>query len=435
MSRKNKPPHNIPAEKALLGRVLKYPKSYSVIEDTLQPEYFYEKRHELIFQACMDIHQANRMIDVVAVHEQLKDKQDEAGGMVYLESLAEDATTEDNILAYVDIIKSKYFFRNTITGASELLEHAYSEDELSLDKSIDELESKIRLLSSRKGKLEQLHIKSHITDVLSLLSSSSDLFGITTGLHSLDEMICGFNNKNLIILAARPSVGKTALALNMALAAIRAKKKVGFISLEMSGSELALRLLSMTSHVNSYHFKTAKISESDWNEITKAAGYLASQPLYIEDSSGLSSFDIRSLAREIQRTKGLDILFIDYLQLIREKGKRENKNIEVSDISNSLKGLAKELDIPVVALSQLSRNVERREDKEPMLSDLRDSGSIEQDADVVLFLHRESLYDKEADLDTAKLIVAKYRNGAIGSVDLKFTRDLMLFEDSNHRYS
>lgn len=427
---RNKQPHNIHAEQALLGRLLKFPDSYTQIIDQLLPEFFYDKRNGHIYDAVRSTFTAHKPIDMVTVYEHIQQQEHDVGGMAYLESLFENADHHQSLHEYVQIIKQKYFFRNTIDGASQLIEHAFQENQSSLDSAVDELEQRIRLLNTHQSRLQQLHISTYVHSLLQSLSSSEgDLFGISTGFQSLNSLICGFSKKNLIILAARPSVGKTALAINMALAALTSLKKVGFISMEMTGEEISLRMLSILTEIDAYRLKTASITSDEWNRVTQESARLVQFPLHVEERGSLSSYDIKSLARELQREKGLDILFVDYLQLMREKGKQENRNLEVSQISGALKSLAKELDIPVVALSQLSRSVEKRENKKPLLSDLRDSGSIEQDADIVLFLHREYLYDPEADPNHAQLIVAKQRNGAIGDIDLTFYPTLTLFSD------
>jgi len=431
-------PHNLEAERALLGALLLNDEHLMVVGEKIGAEDFYLGAHKTLYQVMSDLVQAGKRIDSIVLHDELQNRGllEKVGGVAYLVSLQEHIPSLGLVEHYVTIVRQKSVLRALIISSSQIITQCYNHTEEEIDAVLDEAEKTIFAIAQQRSQQSFLQLTVWLKRTFQHLSeirgNAKGITGIPGGYKRLDALTSGFQNGDLIILAARPSMGKTALALNFALNAIANGSSVGFFSLEMSAEQLALRLLSSESRVNHHAIRTATISSDEWMELTSVAARLANKPFFIDDMPLQTIMDIRTKARKLKSEKGLDFLIIDYLQLINTTRKFENRHQEVADISRSLKALAKELKIPILALSQLSRAVESRVDKRPMLSDLRESGAIEQDADLIMFLYRDIVYNAETDNPAlAELIIGKQRNGSTGMVPLIFQRELTLFEDGD----
>lgn len=430
------PPHSKEAEESVLGALLLDKDAVIAVAEFLLPEDFYDERNKEIYEAILSLYEERTPVDVLTVTERLKKQKNlkKIGGSSYLTDIANKVPTAAHVEHYGKIVKDQSVKRSLMRAASRLVEFSIDEGMSSGD-LLDKAESEVFSLT-------QKHLTKAFTSVRDTLAESFDrldelhkmgdtgLRGIATGFNDLDNATAGFQKSNLVILAARPSVGKTSLALTFAQnAAVVNKKKIGFFSLEMSKEELVDRLLVSQADIDSWRLKTGKLSEEDFTKLSNAMGILAEAPLYIDDTPALSILEMRTKARRLQVEQGLDMIIVDYLQLARSRN-LENRVQEVSEISQGLKNLARELKIPVLALSQLSRGVESRNIKKPQLSDLRESGSIEQDADVVMFLWRED--DEKG--ENIMLDIAKHRNGPLASVPLFFRGDRIKFfsRDTKH---
>jgi replicative DNA helicase len=451
------PQFDIEAEQLLIGSILNNNEVQNQVGDFLKAEHFYEQIHQKIYEQILHLMDKGMSASVSNISSILsKDNSfNEIGGRQYLTNLQAMSIVVFNNYEHAKIIYDLYIKRNIIKIAEEVVNNTY-ESNISRKSSelLEEAEMKLFNLATQgfqeKG-FERISksIKDSLLTINRVMKSTSSITGITSGFKDLDDKLSGFHNSDLVILAGRPSMGKTALALNLALnsaIALASKHKddpnppsVGFFSLEMSSEQLATRILAMNSEIDSSRLKSGNINESDYNKLQKTSDYLSSLPLFIDDSGMLTISAIRTRARRLKRKNNLSILFIDYLQLISGNSKKENRVLEISEITVGLKSLAKELNIPIVVLSQLSRAVETREDKRPMLSDLRESGAIEQDADIVMFIYREEYYlargippessvEKHQAwqekinkvLSEAEVIIAKHRNGPIGTVKLHY---------------
>lgn len=427
------PPHNIEAERSLVGSILLDQDAMIKIGDKVNPENFYDPANKEIFFALRELFEERKPIDIVTLSSSLKKKKllTKVGGSAYLTKLINAVPTASHVEEYADIVHEASMRRDLIATAAQINEFAFNEDEV-IRKVLDSAEQSLFNIS--RGNL-----KSNFVSARSLLKETyeraadvdknkKDLLGIPSGYKDLDALLGGFQPSDLVILAARPSVGKTALSLDLALnAAVKSKKKVGFFSLEMSSQQLMERLLSMQAHVSFWNLRTGRLKDEAFARLADAMGELSEAELFIDDTPGAHIMEIRTKARRLQMEYGLDLIIVDYLQLIHGS-RTESRVLEVSDLSMSLKNLARELNIPVVALSQLSRAVENRDSKRPQLSDLRDSGSIEQDADIVMFIHREERYKPDTDRKgIADIIVAKHRNGPIGDIELAFIQEQARF--------
>lgn len=430
------PPQDLDAEKALLGSLMIRPGGLGEIVDILTHETFYARKHQLIFRAILELYTKNDPIDVLSVSAILKDKKviDDIGGASYLAEIVNLVPSASNLEYYAQLIRKKHLYRSLIEASDNISETAYNEGE-DVEAMLDSAEQKIFKLANFSTRQKFRSIKDELSEAWERLDklhkSKDELRGVRTGFDDLDNKLAGLQKSDLVILAARPSMGKTTLALDMArYAATKFNAKVGFFSLEMSSQQLVDRMLASESRVDSWKLRTGRLStDLEFSMIRDSLDKLAKAPIYIDDEPSNGIVRMKAVARRLKSEQGLDLIFVDYLQLMVPTKNVDNLVQQVSEISRSLKQLARELDVPVVALSQLNRSVEQR-GGEPRLSDLRDSGSIEQDADVVLFIHREDKYNKDSDRpNIAKIIIAKHRNGPTGTVELFFDENRVSFSN------
>lgn len=436
------PPQNIEAEQAVLGAIFLEPSSLTVASEVLIPEDFYRAAHQKIFDVMLNLNDKGKAVDLVTVTEELAAAKllEDTGGVSYLSELAASVPTAANIEYYAKIVEEKSLLRRLIRTATTIASDGYSrEDEV--ESLLSEAEKSI-LEVAQKKKAGAFH---NIKDVLvrtydnieTIANRVGDVTGIPTGFAELDRMTAGFQRNDLIIVGARPSVGKTAFALNIAQnVATKAQENVAIFSLEMGAEQLVMRMLCAEGNINAQNLRTGSLTDEDWGKLTMAMGSLSNSGIFIDDTPGVKIGELRSKCRRLKQEHGLGMILIDYLQLILGDGRSgENRQQEVSEISRSLKALARELEVPVIALSQLSRGVEQRQDKRPMMSDIRESGSIEQDADIVAFLYRDDYYDKESEnKDIIEIIIAKQRNGPVGTVQLAFVKEYNKFVNLETRY-
>jgi len=429
-------PHSQEAEESVIGSLLLDKDVIITLSEILKPDDFYDDRHRIIYDSALELYENRIPIDVLTISDKLKKKKQlkNVGGSSYLIELANKVPTAAHVAQYGKIVRELATKRSLMRAATRLVELS-SDDGLEVADLLDKAESEVFAITQNNT----THAFAPVKDALAqsfdrldeLHKQQGGLRGVPTGFKELDDVTAGFQKSNLVILAARPSVGKTTLALNMMEhIAVNMKRSVGFFSLEMSREELVDRLLVSQANVDAWKLKTGKLSEDDFTNLSNAMGVLAEAPIYIDDTPALSILEMRTRARRLQVEHGLDIIFMDYLQLARSRG-LENRVQEVSEISQGLKNIARELKVPVIALSQLSRSVEQRGEKRPQLSDLRDSGSIEQDADMVMFLYREDDDAFEASQANGglniSLDIAKHRNGALKSIKFFFKGDRMKF--------
>ena len=438
------PPHSIEAEQAVIGAIFLEPEAMSTASEFLIPQDFYRPSHQRIFQIMMQLSDRGEPIDLLTVTNALNSSKllEEVGGVSYLTELADAVPTAANISYYTKIVEEKSVLRRLIRTATDIVTESFNrEDEI--EDVLSEAEKNILDVSNRQNANAFKNIKDVLIDVYDnieqLHQNTGDVTGIPTGFKDLDHITSGFQRNDLIIVAARPSVGKTAFALNVAQnVAIKTDENVAIFSLEMGADQLVSRMLCAEGNIDAQRLRTGNLEAEDWTKLTMAMGSLSNAGIFIDDSPGIRVNEIRSKCRRLKQEHGLGMILIDYLQLIQGSGAsaKENRQQEVSEISRSLKGLARELEVPVIALSQLSRGVEQRQDKRPMMSDLRESGSIEQDADIVGFLYRDDYYDKESEKQNIiEIIIAKQRNGPVGTVELAFVKEYNKFVDLDHKYS
>lgn len=410
--------------------------------ESLTPDSFYRDAHRYIFEAILVLFDKGEPVDLVTVTETLRKsgKLDAVGGSIYIADLINSVPTAANIDHYSKIVEEKYILRRLIESGTNMVADAFS-DPQHIDDVLDNAEKMIfdiAMRHSREGfhKIDAV-IKNVLDKIDSLYGKNQSITGVPTGYADLDNMTAGFQNSELIIIAARPSVGKTAFALNIAQdVAIRSKVPVAIFSLEMSKESLAQRMLCAEAEIEQQKLKTATLSDTGWKKLTRALGRLSEAPIFIDDSASMSSTEIRAKARRLKLERGLGLIIIDYLQLMRgNKSRVENRVQEISEIARSLKVMARELECPVIALSQLSRAVEQRPDRIPRLSDLRESGEIEQTADLVMFIHRDDYYNPQSERgNIAEIIIAKQRNGPVGQVELVFRKEIAKFASKESRY-
>lgn len=435
------PPQNIEAEQAVLGAMFLEQEAVTVAFEVLSAEDFYRAAHQRVFEAILTLFDKGKPIDLVTVTAELVDQNvlDEVGGVSYLAELANSVPTAANVEYYARIVEEKSILRRLIRTATTIATDGYaSEDEV--EDLLNEAERKILEVSQKKNTKGFQNIRDVLVatyDKIELLHNrQGDITGIPTGFSELDRMTAGFQKNDLIIVAARPSVGKTAFALNIAQnVATKTDESVAIFSLEMGAEQLVMRMLCAEGNIDAQRLRTGDLNAEDWGKLTMAMGSLSNAGIHIDDTPGIRVSEIRAKCRRLKQESGCSLILIDYLQLIQGSGKRgENRQQEVSDISRSLKALARELEVPVIALSQLSRGVESRQDKRPMMSDIRESGSIEQDADIVAFLYRDDYYDKETEKkDIIEIIIAKQRNGPVGTVELAFVKEYNKFVNLERR--
>jgi len=436
------PPQNIEAEQAVLGAIFLESSALTLASEILIPEDFYRASHQKIFNAMLKVADKGEPVDLVTVTAELADAKmlEEIGGVSYLSELANSVPTAANVEYYARIVEEKSILRRLIRTATAIAQEGYTrEDEI--DSLLNEAEKRIMEVSQRKNAGAFQNIKDILVqtydNIEMLHNRKGEITGIPTGFTELDRMTAGFQRSDLIIVAARPSVGKTAFALNIAQnVATKTNENVAIFSLEMSAQQLVMRMLCAEGNINAQNLRTGKLTPEDWGKLTMAMGSLSNAGIYIDDTPGIRISEIRAKCRRLKQESGLGMVLIDYLQLIQGSGRnRENRQQEVSEISRSLKALARELEVPVIALSQLSRGVEQRQDKRPMMSDIRESGSIEQDADIVAFLYRDDYYDKESEnKNIIEIIIAKQRNGPVGTVQLAFIKEYNKFVNLERRF-
>ncbi|KPV57922.1 MULTISPECIES: replicative DNA helicase [Paenibacillus] len=428
------PPQNLEAEQAVLGAILLDGDALVTAMERVTSDDFYRGSHQRIFEAMIEIAEANEPVDLITLTARLQDKKqlEEVGGISYLSELANAVPTAANVDYYAQIVEEKSMLRRLIRAATQIVTNGYSgEDEVGT--LLSDAEQRIMEISQARSGSGFIAIKDVLMEVFDkvefLFNQKGSTTGVRSGFADLDKMTSGFQRSDLIIVAARPSVGKTAFALNIAQnVGVREKETVAIFSLEMGAAQLVQRMICAEANVDAGRMRTGFLEPDDWEKLTMAIGSLSEANIYIDDSPSVTVADIRAKCRRLKKEKGLGMILIDYLQLIHGRGKGDNRQQEVSEISRTLKQIARELDVPVIALSQLSRGVEQRQDKRPMMSDLRESGSIEQDADIVAFLYRDDYYDKESEKkNIIEIIIAKQRNGPVGTVELAFLKNYNKF--------
>jgi replicative DNA helicase len=448
------PPQNIEAEQMVLGAILIENDSLNKVIEILSADDFYKDTHRRIFAVMLDMFETGDAIDLVTLSDALRGKTglEAVGGASYLATLVSLVPTAANIKHHARIVREKAVLRKLIHSATDIITQSYEDSRtvVNIDELLDRAEKSIFEIAQGKIKdsfVSMKNIVGHSFAIVERLYEKKEMVtGLATGFLDLDERTSGFQQSDLIIIAGRPSMGKTAFALNIAAyAAIEKGKSVAIFSLEMSKEQLVLRMLGSESRVDAHKLRTGHLSERDWTPLSTAAGKLADAPIFIDDTAAISVLETRAKARRLKADQGLDLVIVDYLQLMRGRGDEGSREQEISNISRSLKALAKELQVPVIALSQLNRAVETRPGKEkrPMLADLRESGAIEQDADVILFIYRDEVYNKcECPYDgeclcgqrgKAEVIIGKQRNGPIGKVDLTFVNKYTRFENAEKR--
>jgi len=428
------PPHNLDAEQAIVGGILINNDALNQVVDILSGEDFYKEAHTLIYEGMLTLYNRDDPVDVITLSQVLKEKGalDKIGGTEYLASLAEATATSAGILYHAEIVKDLSTRRNLIRQCSHISEVCFQPGNDTED-ILDSAEQYIFEIAERNIDQHFLQLGEVVKNSFKKIETTtgSNITGISTGFTDFDNLTSGLQPSDFIIIAGRPSMGKTALALNIALnAALVDKVGVAIFSLEMSSLQLGIRLLGSDAMIDAWKLRKGALQDDDYLRLTDSANRLSELPIYIDDSSGLSSLEIKAKARRLKKKHNISLVIIDYLQLMQSKKAVESRQLEISDISRSLKALAKDLDIPVLAVSQLNRKVEDRPNKRPMLADLRESGAIEQDADLILFIYREELYNRtEENKGKAELNVAKHRNGPTGLVNLTFREKYTKFQN------
>jgi replicative DNA helicase len=434
------PPQSVEAEQAVLGALLVNTDAISKVIDILKPEYFYRKSHQIIFASMLDLFDKSEPLDIVTVSQHVKDagKLELVGGREYLADLAMSVATTANVEYYARSVHDKAVLRNLIKAGTEIVATSYEESDA--DQAVEKAEQLVFNLAQGRSMQQLIPISNVVGESFAAIeeryNNRDSLSGIASGFYDLDVMTNGFQTSDLIIVAARPSMGKTAFALNIAQhIAIEKKVPVAIFSLEMSKEQLVQRMLCSEAQIDSHRIRTGQLQNNDWARLSMAMGKLGEAPIYFDDSAVVTALDIRAKCRRLKmETKNLGLIVIDYIQLMQGRKVTDNRVQEVSEISRSLKTLAREIEVPVIAMSQLSRAVEARQNKRPMLSDLRESGSIEQDADMVMFLYRDEYYNPETEKrGEAEVIIAKHRNGPTGTVDLLFQGSITRFLNKVHQ--
>ncbi len=433
------PPNSIEAEQSLLGGLMLDHQAWEKVADVVSGDDFYRKDHRLIFTAIAVLAEDNNPCDVVTVSEFLDNRNEleSAGGLEYLATLANETPGAANARAYANIVRERATLRALINAGNEISGSAFTTDGRTATEIVDEAERLVFEIaeSGSRGKSGFKALKAILPEAVDridmLHQSDGDITGISTGFHEFDKLTAGLQPGELIIIAGRPSMGKTTLAINIAEnAAIGSKVPSAIFSMEMPSQQLAFRMISSLGRVDQTHLRTGNFPDEDWSRINTAVQLMSEAPIFIDDTPSLSPTEIRARARRLQREHGLGLIVIDYLQLMQVHGSNENRATEISEISRNLKALAKELSVPVIALSQLNRSVEQRTDKRPVMSDLRESGAIEQDADLILFIYREEVYNPDTPRKgIADIAIAKQRNGPIGDFPLTFVGRYTKFEN------
>jgi replicative DNA helicase len=433
------PPHSIEAEQSVLGGLMLDNRAWDQIADRVKESDFYRHDHRLIYRAMSKLSGQNSPLDVLTVAESLREikELDNAGGEVYLFELANNTPSAANISAYADIVRERSVLRQLIAAANDIANNAFHPQGRSSTELLDVAERHVFAITEQGARIGgPANIKDFLAKTMeridTLFHSKDTITGMSTGYHDIDEMTSGLQQSDLVIIAGRPSMGKTTFAMNIAEnVVIKSQAPVLVFSMEMPGESLVMRLLSSLCRIDQLRIRTGKLEDEDWPRISSTVSMLSEAPMFIDDTPALSPAEVRARARRLVKEHGkLGLIVIDYLQLMQVPGFNENRTAEISEISRSLKSLAKELKVPVIALSQLNRGLEQRADKRPIMSDLRESGALEQDADLIVFIYRDEVYHENSpDKGTAEIIIAKQRNGPIGKVRLTFLGQYTCFEN------
>ncbi|MCL4799093.1 MAG: replicative DNA helicase [Burkholderiales bacterium] len=436
------PPHSIEAEQSVLGGLLLDNTAWDRVGDVLALDDFYRDDHRRIFRHIARLIEQSRPADVVTVAEAIESSEDKdkTGGITYLGQLAQNTPSAHNIRRYAEIVRERAVMRKLVAVGGEIADSALNPAGKEVGQLLDEAESKVFEIAEagnrgREGFKDIHQLLSQVMERVDLLyhrDNPSDITGIPTGFHDLDQMTSGLQEGDLVVVAGRPSMGKTAFALNVGEhVAVENRLPVAVFSMEMAGTQLATRMLGSIGRLDQHKLRTGRLTDEDWNKLTNAVGRLHDAPIHIDESAALNALELRARARRLHRQYGkLGLIIVDYLQLMSASTQGENRATEISEISRSLKALAKELRVPVVALSQLNRSLEQRPNKRPVMSDLRESGAIEQDADLILFIYRDEVYNPDTpDKGRAEIIIGKQRNGPIGTVSLTFLGQYTRFEN------
>jgi len=436
------PPQSVDAEMSLLGAVLIDEEVLADVSEHVNAKDFYDKRHAIIFDGMMRLYEKHKPVDLLTLTDELKRKKEleDVGGSAYLTELTNYVPTAAHAEAYAELVEQKAIRRRLIRASADISELGFDE-ETTTQELLEKAEAELFSVSDQSLKQDLVSLETILTDSFDRMEelhrNKGSLRGVRTGYRDLDNMTAGLQRSDLIILAARPAMGKTTLVTNLAYnVATIAKQPVLFFSLEMSKEQLVDRMLSDASGVDAWNIRTGNLTDEDFSKLSDAMGEMAEAPIYIDDTPGVSVLEMRTKARRAAHEHPLGLIIVDYLQLMQASGRSDGNRVqEVSEISRGLKLLARELNVPVIALSQLSRTVESRPDKRPLLSDLRESGSIEQDADIVMFIFREAYYNPDTDRENiTDLIIAKHRNGPVGTVELYFHPERLRFMSLDHKH-
>lgn len=438
------PPHSLEAEQSVIGGVLIDSMAWDHIVDRVNEADFYRPEHRVIFSAVKTLAGRHQAIDVVTVSEILdsQKKLDAIGGLSYLAELVKNIPSAANITAYADIVRERAILRQLIDAGTQLISKANFTEGRTGKEILDEAEQLVFKIAEQKSRGENAFspLSDYLAKVIDridyLYQQGTHITGLSTGFQDFDELTSGLQNSDLIVVAGRPSMGKTTFAMNIAEnVAIRLKKSVAVFSMEMPGEQLAMRLISSLGRIDQQKLRSGKLDDDDWPRITSTVQMLAEAPIYIDDTPGLSPMDLRARVRRLKREKDVGMVVVDYLQLMQVPGSKENRTGEISEISRSLKSLAREMNVPVIALSQLNRSLEQRPNKRPVMSDLRESGAIEQDADVIVFIYRDEVYNENSESKgIAEIIISKQRNGPLGKAELTFLGKFTRFENIAKEY-
>jgi replicative DNA helicase len=433
------PPHSVEAEQSVIGGLLLDNRAWEQIADRIIEQDFYRNDHRLIFAAIRTLEEKNQPFDAVTLSQWLEQTQqlDQVGGLAYIGRLAKETPSAANITAYADIVRERSVLRQLIAIGTDIANAGFQPGERDSRELLEEAEKRVFEIAEQgsrgRGGFKEINelLKTTVEQIDVLFESGGHITGVPTGFDKFDDMTTGLHAGELIIVAGRPSMGKTTFAMNIAEnAAIGHKAPVAVFSMEMPGEQLAMRMISSLGRIDQHHIRTGQLTDEDWPRITSAVHMLSQVKMFVDDTPALSPGEIRARARRMKRQHGLGLIVIDYLQLMQVGGSSENRATEISEISRGLKALAKELSVPVIALSQLNRSLEQRTDKRPIMSDLRESGAIEQDADVIVFIYRDEVYNEDSpQKGTAEIIIAKQRNGPIGKSMLTFLGKYTKFEN------
>lgn len=433
------PPHSVEAEQAVLGGLMIDNSSWDQVGDRLCEGDFYIYDHKVVFRAIGELADKNLPFDIITLSDWLERQKElsDPSVLAYLGTLANETPSAANIGAYAEIVRERSVLRQLISVGTEIADSAYHAKDRDSKELLDQAEQKVFAIAEQGNRNKEgfqslkTLLKTAVERIDVLFEQEEAITGLPTGFNDFDEMTSGLQGGDLVVVAGRPSMGKTSFALNMAqYAAVKHQAAVAVFSMEMPGEQLAMRMLSSLGRIDQHRLRTGKLAEEDWPRLSSAVSMLAEVPLFIDDTAALNPTELRARARRLKREHDLQLVVIDYLQLMQVSGRAENRTTEISEISRSLKALAKELSVPVIALSQLNRSLEQRPNKRPVMSDLRESGAIEQDADLIVFIYRDEVYNEESsDKGTAEIIIGKHRNGPIGTVRLTFLGQYTSFEN------